>query len=87
MTYLPAQFLEDYVPQMKQRGRIQKGAVADITIFNPETVTENSGPEPGKNSLPSTGIPYVIVNGTIVVNDSKVQKVFPGVAIRNAIVK
>ena len=87
MTYLPAQFLEDHVPQMKKRGRVQEGAVADITIFNPETVTENSGPEVGKNSLPSSGIPYVIVNGTVVVDNSEVKKVFPGVAIRNAIVE
>ena len=50
-------------------------------------VTENSGPEVGKNSLPSTGIPYVIVNGTVVVDNSEVQRVFPGVAIRNARVK
>ena len=86
MTLLPAQFLEDHVPQMKKRGRVQEGAVADITIFDPETVTEHSGPEVGKNSLPSTGIPYVIVNGTVVVDNSEVQKVFPGVAIRNPIV-
>jgi N-acyl-D-amino-acid deacylase len=37
----------------------------------------------GKNALPSTGIPYVIVNGTIVVKDSKVLKnVFAGKPIR-----
>lgn len=83
MTYGPASFVEDYVPQFKQRGRVQEGAVADITIFDPETVTDNSTPEIGKNSLPSTGIPYVIVNGTIVVDDSEVQRVTPGVAIRN----
>ena len=46
-----------------------------------------AGPEIGKNSIPSTGIPYVIVNGTVVVDDSKVQRVAPGVAIRNAIVE
>ena len=87
MTLLPARFLEDHVPQMKKRGRVQEGAVADITIFNPKTVTENSGPEVGKNSLPSSGIPYVIVNGTVVVDNSKVQRVAPGVAIRNASIK
>lgn len=87
MSYLPAQFLEDQVPQMKKRGRVQEGAVADITIFDPKTVTENATPKVGENSLPSTGIPYVIVNGTVVVDDSKVQKVFPGVAIRNPSVK
>jgi hypothetical protein len=33
--------------------------------------------------LPSTGIPYVIVTGTIVVKDSKVVRdVFPGRPIR-----
>ena len=87
MTYLPAQFLEDHVPQMKKRGRVQEGAVADITIFDPATVTENAGPEAGKNTLPSTGIPYVIVNGTVVVDDSKVQRVAPGVAIRNPVIE
>ena len=54
------------------------GADADITIFDPDTVTDNSSLDKGKNALPSTGIPYVIVNGTIVVKDSKVLKnVYP----------
>jgi dihydroorotase-like cyclic amidohydrolase len=87
MSHGPASFVEDYVPQFKNRGRVQEGAVADITIFDPETVTDNSTPKIGENSLPSTGIPYVIVNGTVVVDDSKVQRVAPGVAIRNAIVE
>lgn len=85
MTLGPAQFLEDHVPQMKKRGRLQEGAVADITIFDPQTVTENSTPTIGENSLPSTGIPYVIVNGQVVVDDSVVQNIPAGVAIRNAV--
>ena len=85
MTYEPAAFLEDHVSQMKQRGRMQEGMVADITIFDPETVTDNAGPEAGQNSIPSTGIPYVIVNGQVVVEDSVVQRVVAGVAIRNPI--
>ena len=86
MTYLPAKFIEDTVPDMKLRGRIKPGAVADITIFDPATVTENATFEQGKNSLPSTGIPYVIVNGTVVVEDSEVLKgVYPGQPIRNAV--
>lgn len=83
MTYGPASFIEDYVPQMKVRGRVQVGSAADITIFDPETVTDNAGPDIGKNSLPSTGIPYVIVNGQVVVDDSKVQRLAAGEAIRN----
>ena len=83
LTYLQAKFLEDMVPDFKHRGRLKPGAIADITIFDPATVTDNAGWEEGKNSRPSTGIPYVIVNGTVVVKDSKVLKgVFPGKPIR-----
>jgi hypothetical protein len=66
---------------MQERGRIQEGMVADITIFDPEKVTDNATYK--KGTLPSTGIPYVVVNGTIVVKDSKVLKgVNPGQPIR-----
>jgi N-acyl-D-aspartate/D-glutamate deacylase len=85
MSYMPAKFLEENgVEQMSQKGRIQVGADADITLFDPNTVTDNSTlEEPG---LPSTGIPYVVVNGTVVVEDSKVLKgVYPGKAIRNSL--
>ncbi len=87
MSYEPALFLEDQVPQMKQRGRIQKGMAADITIFDPETVTDNATPTIGENSLPTTGIPYVIVNGQVVVDDSVVQNISAGVAIRNPVIE
>ena len=84
MSFLYADFLANNgVPQMAHKGRIQKGADADITIFDPATVRDNSSLDKGKNALPTTGIPYVIVNGTIVVKNSKVLKnVFPGKPIR-----
>ena len=86
LSYLQAKFLEDMVPDMKLRGRLKSGSVADITIFDPATVTDNATFDQGKNSLPSTGIPHVIVNGTVVVKDSKVLKgVYPGQPIRNAV--
>ena len=66
---------------MQERGRMQEGMVADITIFDPEKVTDNATYK--KGTLPSTGIPYVVVSGTIVVKDSKVLKdVNPGQPIR-----
>ena len=82
MTYQYAKFLEDNgIPQMANKGRIKVGADADITIFNPNTVKQNATPANG--GLPSTGIPYVVVNGTIVVKDSKVLKgVYPGQPVR-----
>ena len=55
---------------MQERGRMQEGMVADITIFEPDKITDNSTYK--KGIVPSTGIPYVIVNGTIMVNNSKV---------------
>jgi len=68
---------------MQVRGRMQEGMVADITIFDPETITDNATYVLGENGLPSTGIPYVLVNGVIMVKDSKVQNgVFPGQSIR-----
>ena len=84
MSLMIAQFLEDNgVTQMKTKGRLQEGMDADIVLFDPKTVTDNSTMLNG--ALPSTGIPYVIVNGTIVVKDSKVLKgVYPGQAIRLA---
>lgn len=82
MSYMPAKFLQDNgVSQMAHKGRMQVGADADITIFDAATVTDNSTIQAG--GLPSTGIPYVVVNGTIVVKNSKVlQAVFPGTAVR-----
>ena len=86
LSFLQASFIEDMVPDMRVRGRIQPGMVADITIFDPATVTDNSDYPIGKNALPTTGIPYVLVNGTIVVEDSKVlEGVYPGQPIRNPI--
>jgi N-acyl-D-glutamate deacylase len=82
MSYMPAKFMQDNgVSQMKQKGRIQAGVDADITIFDAATVKGNSTPAMG--GLPSTGIPYVVVSGTVVVRDSKVLKgVFPGKPVR-----
>lgn len=87
MSYMQANWLEENGAQvMSQKGRLQVGKDADITVFDPETVTDNSTFEQG--ALPSTGIPYVLVNGTIVVKDSKVlEGVFPGKPIKNDLVQ
>jgi N-acyl-D-glutamate deacylase len=84
MTYMIARFLEDNgVPQMADKGRVQEGKDADITIFDPKTVQENATMKDA--GLPSTGIPYVLVNGTVVVRDSEtVDDVFPGKPVRGS---
>jgi N-acyl-D-glutamate deacylase len=82
MTYMPAKFMEDNgIPQMAHKGRLQVGADADITVFHPDTVKQVATPASG--GLPSIGIPYVVVNGKVVVKNSKVLKdVFPGKPVR-----
>jgi hypothetical protein len=81
-SYNPAMYLGNTgLEAMQERGRLQEGKVADITIFDPATVADNA--TYAKGTLPTTGIPYVLVNGMIVVKDSEVLKdVNPGQPIR-----
>ena len=83
-SYWSAKHLGDAgLEAMQIRGRMQEGMVADITIFDPETVTDNATYVIGSNGLPSTGIPYVLVHGTVVVRESEiVEGVYPGQPIR-----
>lgn len=81
MTLMPAQRLERYAPMMKNKGRIRVGADADLAVFNPGLVIDRATfEEPAKYS---EGMVYVLVGGTFVVKDGKLQTdMNPGRAIR-----
>ena len=81
MTLMPAQRLQGVVPAMRNKGRLQVGLDADLTVFDPEEVMDRATfAEPAQAS---TGIPYVIVNGQFIVRDGAlVEGVMPGKAIR-----
>jgi dihydroorotase len=81
MTLLPAQRLERVAPAMKKKGRVQLGADADLTLFDPARVIDNATFE--NPAQPSTGIVHVLVNGTVVVrNEQIVRGVAPGRPVR-----
>lgn len=66
MTIRPANLLALSSPQMTRKGRIQIGADADITVFDPLTIQDRSTIEsPAQESV---GVEYVFVNGTEVRN-------------------
>jgi N-acyl-D-aspartate/D-glutamate deacylase len=80
MTFLTAKMLEKSAPMMRFKGRIQVGADADITIFNPETIIDKATFEEGLKF--SEGVEYVLVNGMLVLKQGKkVEGVFPGQAV------
>jgi hypothetical protein len=80
MTLMPAQMLERSTPAARQKGRLQEGADADIVVFDPQTVGDRSTFE--KPMEPSVGVRYLLVAGTVVVDEGKiVPDVFPGRAV------
>jgi N-acyl-D-aspartate/D-glutamate deacylase len=75
MSLLPAERL-----RLQNKGRIKVGADADIVAFNPATVTDRATYE--NPAQYSDGIPYVVVNGVLVVNKNELQDVAPGRGIK-----
>jgi dihydroorotase len=76
MTLEPAERLG-----LANKGRMTVGADADITVFDPATVTDRATFD--KPAQYSEGIAYVLVNGTPVVDHGElVANVAPGRAVR-----
>ena len=84
MTLLPARRLEGVDPEMKHKGRIQPGADADITVFDPARVIDRATFE--QPAQYSEGIIDVLVNGTFVIrNSALVPGVAPGKPVRGPV--
>jgi N-acyl-D-aspartate/D-glutamate deacylase len=66
---------------MRQKGRVKPGADADLAVFDPDAVIDKSTFE--KPAQYSEGFRYVLVGGTFVVRDGKLQAgVLPGQGIQ-----
>ena len=84
MTIQPALRVEAMIPAMKRKARLQRGADADIVVFDPNTVADRATvAEPG---LASVGIDWVLVEGRIALREGRAQiDVLAGRALKAAV--
>src|SRR5271170_5013329 len=80
MSLMPAEMLERSTPVARQKGRLQEGADADIVVFDAATISDRATFQ--KPMEPSVGVRYLLVAGTMVINEGKiVPDAFPGRAL------
>jgi N-acyl-D-aspartate/D-glutamate deacylase len=75
MTSLPAQVLG-----LRDRGQLREGFAADIAIFDPKTVKDTNSYEKPKSY--AAGVPYVLVNGVLVIDKNEHTGAKPGKGVR-----
>lgn len=80
-TLVPADILGPGVPAMREKGRVQPGRDADLTVFDAETVSDQA--TYADTTRTSTGFRHVLVNGVFVVRDGELDTgVLPGRPVR-----
>jgi N-acyl-D-aspartate/D-glutamate deacylase len=75
MTSLPTEMLG-----LTDRGKIKEGYVADVVIFNPNTIMDKSNFETPHEM--SEGIEYLLVNGVLTIEKGKYKEALSGSPIR-----
>ena len=65
---------------LRDRGRVEEGLVADLVVFNPDTVIDNATFD-DPHQYPE-GIPYVFVNGQAIISEGRHTGALPGRVIR-----
>ncbi len=84
ITIGPAKRFEAMLPDLARKGRVQRGADADLVLFDPATIADRATvAEPG---LASAGIAHVLVEGVRVLSDGLVdQSRLPGRALLSVV--
>jgi len=77
MTSLPAEHF-----RFERRGLLKAGYAADVTVFDAGTVTDAATFE--KPHAYATGIPYVLVNGVVVVRKGEQTAAMPGQVLKSS---
>ncbi len=80
MTSLPANTF-----RFKGRGELREGNWADIVVFDPEKIQDNATYKDPHHY--ATGIPYILVNGVLVINKGQHTGAKAGQPLRNAFVE
>jgi N-acyl-D-aspartate/D-glutamate deacylase len=75
MTSLPASILG-----LTDRGQLKAGMAADVVVFDPATVGETNSFEKPKSY--AKGVPYVLVNGVVVIDNGEHTGAKPGKPLR-----
>ena len=75
MTWLPASILG-----LKDRGQVKTGWAADLVVFDPAKVAETNSFERPKSY--AAGVPYVVVNGVVVIDKGQHTGARPGKVLR-----
>ena len=78
MTSMPAGAIG-----LKDRGLLKEGFWADVVVFNPETVKSRCSYKNDARPEYPEGIPYVIVNGQLIIDDSEHTGALPGKVLRH----
>ncbi|MBW4936030.1 amidohydrolase family protein [Marinobacter sp. F4206] len=83
-TLIPAQVLEEFVPQMKKKGRLQVGCDADVIVFDLNTIKDNATfVAPAQLS---SGQRHVVVNGVPIIEEGeRIGDAKPGRPIRRQV--
>jgi N-acyl-D-glutamate deacylase len=84
VSLTPAKILEESVPQMRRKGRLQLGMDADLVVFDLNTIADQATyVQPNQRSV---GMRHVIVNGVPVILEGElVRDALPGKAIRRPV--
>ncbi|MGI4953131.1 MAG: amidohydrolase family protein [Janthinobacterium lividum] len=83
-TLIPAEILSASTPAMREKGRLQPGADADVVVFDYATLTDRA--EFNAMNRPAEGVRHLVVSGQPVISDGIMDvAVRPGQPVRRPV--